>query len=312
MGDQVQRDHGGEWTRLKLDCIEEYLRAYNVALKFQDFHRIYIDAFSGTGEPYQIKSSLPATAQTFFEVSPEIEPQQVEFFQGSVRRALGIKDGFHSFKLIESKKKNVEKLKKLKEEPDNANKDIEIIHGDANRSLLNICASIDWHGKRHPAGKRHRAVLFLDPFGCQVDWSTIQAVARTRAIDMWYLFPTSAIIRQVPKNREIPAAWKACLDRCLGPTEWMNAFYEESPIGSLFDFLPNNKDRVVSFKAIEDFLVKQLSNEFYSVNNTCLPIDNMQGSQLYSLCFAAANKAGSVPAMRIAGDLIRKWTGRRR
>ena len=35
----------------------------------------------------------------------------------------------------------------------------------------------------------HRAVLFLDPYGMQVEWATIEAVAKTKAIDLWLLFP---------------------------------------------------------------------------------------------------------------------------
>jgi hypothetical protein len=32
-------------------------------------------------------------------------------------------------------------------------------------------------------------VLFLDPYGMQVDWTTIEAIARTKAIDLRVLFP---------------------------------------------------------------------------------------------------------------------------
>ncbi|WP_375494674.1 hypothetical protein [uncultured Nostoc sp.] len=59
-------------------------------------------------------------------------------------------------------------------------------------ALLRICsrASISYlktlYGKNW---RSNRAVLFLDPFGMQIPWSTIEAIAHTEAIDLWYLFP---------------------------------------------------------------------------------------------------------------------------
>jgi three-Cys-motif partner protein len=40
--------------------------------------------------------------------------------------------------------------------------------------------------------RSHRAVLFLDPYGMQVEWQTIEAIAKTAAIDLWLLFPKEA------------------------------------------------------------------------------------------------------------------------
>ena len=37
----------------------------------------------------------------------------------------------------------------------------------------------------HKDWSSHRAVLFLDPYGMQVEWTTIEAIARTGAIDLW-------------------------------------------------------------------------------------------------------------------------------
>ena len=40
---------GGEWTRDKLQILEDYLRSYTTVMKNQSFHNWYIDAFAGTG-----------------------------------------------------------------------------------------------------------------------------------------------------------------------------------------------------------------------------------------------------------------------
>ena len=37
------------WTEQKLTILEQYLKQYTTALKHQDFHLTYVDAFAGTG-----------------------------------------------------------------------------------------------------------------------------------------------------------------------------------------------------------------------------------------------------------------------
>src|SRR4051794_16773486 len=81
VSDQTQRGHGGDWTRIKLGCLQGYLEAYATALKNFGFQRIYIDAFSGTGEPYKIGSFVDDAQPTALI----IDESQVEFFDGSVR-----------------------------------------------------------------------------------------------------------------------------------------------------------------------------------------------------------------------------------
>ena len=37
-------------------------------------------------------------------------------------------------------------------------------------------------------GLRTVPSLFLDPYGMQVEWATIESIAHTQAIDLWLLF----------------------------------------------------------------------------------------------------------------------------
>ena len=41
---------GGAWTQEKLNIFTSYLEAYLIALQNQNFKKIYIDAFAGTGK----------------------------------------------------------------------------------------------------------------------------------------------------------------------------------------------------------------------------------------------------------------------
>ena len=44
-----KQQFGGKWTVEKLDILKRYIHFYTTALKRQNFHLIYIDAFAGTG-----------------------------------------------------------------------------------------------------------------------------------------------------------------------------------------------------------------------------------------------------------------------
>ena len=81
----------------------------------------------------------------------------------------------------------------------------------------------------------HRAVLFLDPYGMQVDWTTIEAIARTKAIDLWVLFPLGiGVNRLLTKSGDIPDSWRRRLDLLLGTEDWYEEFYRSESTPTLF------------------------------------------------------------------------------
>jgi three-Cys-motif partner protein len=59
-----------------------------------------------------------------------------------------------------------------------------------------------------------------------VEWTTLQAIAKTGAIDVWYLFPYSGLYRQAAKNADAMDADKEeSITRLLGTDEWRQVFY---------------------------------------------------------------------------------------
>src|SRR4051812_38455514 len=60
----------------------------------------------------------------------------------------------------------------------------------------------------------------------QVDWMTIEAIAKTEAIDLWILFPLGvAVNRLLTKNEPPPKRWADALTRVFGTDEWKQQFY---------------------------------------------------------------------------------------
>lgn len=196
---------GGDWTTRKLEVLAGYLRSYTTALKDKPtaatpFRKAFIDAFAGTGyreSRHAGDSEEPASGLLFPDLA---EPEPGALLDGSARIALQTQPRFDRYIFIEQSQGRRAQLSALKAEFADLADDIEILAGDANEQIRNICGK-DW--------RSHRAVLFLDTFGMQVEWRTIEAVATTKAIDLWLLFPLGiGVNRLLTKSGDIPDAWR--------------------------------------------------------------------------------------------------------
>ena len=78
-------------------------------------------------------------------------------------------------------------------------------------------------------------MLFLDPYGMQVEWKTIEAIAVTKAIDMWLLFPLGiGVNRLLTRTGDIPSSWRERLTTLLGRDDWYDDFYRVEKTTNLF------------------------------------------------------------------------------
>ena len=57
----ARQNFGNLSTIQKLEVIGKYFEAFNTALKFQSFKRIYVDAFAGSGEFSSVKIQVETT-----------------------------------------------------------------------------------------------------------------------------------------------------------------------------------------------------------------------------------------------------------
>src|SRR5262249_30247386 len=181
------------------------------------FRTGYIDAFAGSG--YRTTSSrLPAEDQTTLFADSELaEPEPQNWLDGSARIALKTVPRFNKYIFVEKSIRRCDDLQTLRKEFPAMASDIDIIHGEANALIRGICSK-NW--------TKHRAVLFLDPYGMQVEWPTIEAVARTQSIDMFLLFPLGiGVNRLLTRDAEIPHDWRRRLDLLLGTSDWFDEFY---------------------------------------------------------------------------------------
>ncbi|SMQ70296.1 three-Cys-motif partner protein [Devosia lucknowensis] len=285
-------------TDAKLKRLRDYLQHYSIALKDQGFARIYIDAFAGTGSKTETRASLP-----LFD-GDQAQSQEVDT-PGSARIALSIDPPFHTLALIEQDAGRFAELQKLKEEfPD---RKIAIKHGDANESVKKICAGVQWHKANGPI-RGMRGVVFLDPFGMEVEWATVEAIANTQALDCWYFFPLSGLYRNAPHDpTKLDAGKQQSLDRVLGTRDWREKWYQHDfEKRTLFED-EQQAIRRSDVDAIEAYVKSRLQSVFKGLVMDPVRLRHNNGAPMASLFFAVSNPKPAAVALakRIASYILK-------
>ena len=282
---------GGQWSDDKLDALKDYLTAYAQALSKAPFERIYIDAFAGAGT-VEIAASEPA--ESWFD--EELAAEDEGYRHGSPLIALGIEPSFHRFIFIERDISSIASLRKQVADyyPDKLDS-ILFLQDEANEALQSITGKGNW--------KSQRAVAFLDPFALHVKWETIEAIARTEAIDMWLLFPAMAVNRMLPRNGVVPKQWADKLTETFGSKDWESFFYERQH--DMFGEETISKQPKI-FEKLSEFITMRLKKVFAGANTKPLILRNSTGAPLFLLCFACGNPKGAPIALRIANHIINR------
>lgn len=286
---------GGNWTTDKLERIRKYLKAYTTIMRKQNFNQfMYVDAFAGTGW-LTLKQNEPSELPLFPDITEENSKINLD---GSARIALQVEPRFTKYIFVEKDKKRFKQLENLKQEF--SDRDILLENSDANVFIREICENRNW------IQRRERAVLFLDPYGMQVPWQTVVAIAQTEAIDLWYLFPIGvALNRLLKKDGQINEPCRRKIDIIIGTTEWYNLFYREKIQMGLFgEELTIQK--VADFDFIKGYFVERLKTIFPGVANNPRLLYNSRNTPLYLLCFASGNPRGAPTAIKIAQDILRR------
>ena len=286
---------GGGWTEEKLDLLTKYLNAYvtifakNPQARF--FHTVYVDAFAGAG---YIRRPQKDTSQIdLFDDLAADETQ--EFIKGSAVRALELEPGFGEYLFIERDPDRFRELETLREKyPDRS---ISVKNVEANEYLRRWCAETDW--------KRTRAVIFLDPYGMQVEWSLLKEIAKTKGVDLWLLFPLGAALMRLLQKRQLPPRpWADRVTAILGTDAWQAEFYMSRKSDTLFG-TEQKEERDVDYQGVAGFFLERLRSVFERVAENPYVLKNSKNCPLYLFCFAAGNPKGAPTAVKIAQDIMR-------
>ena len=279
---------GGQWTTKKLEILRQYLDAYTTALKDQPFQLTYVDAFAGAG------SWSPRAAP---EARDEDYSDFLELRDGSPRIALEIEDrAFDRFVFIERNRSRSRVLNDLRVAF--PSREIEILNEDANTAIPRICNDLQ---------PSDRAVVFLDPFATQLDWSTVGAIAKTEKIDCWILFPIMAVVRMMPTGGQPDEAGANRLDRVFGGRDHWREIYRAAQQPSLFPDVGTGQERTRGGREIAARYKSRLESVFARVAPTSGTLTNSNGTPMFELFFAASNPVGAPIAIRIANHILTNW-----
>lgn len=261
-----QTDEVGPWSEDKLRLLGKYLHAYTLIMQGQNWCRNgyhFIDAFAGTGKPRA--------------------RDEERYIDGSPRVALSIQYPFSSYTFIEKEPWRVERLRSLEQQfPERR---IQIIQADCNQVLANdIVIRIRYE-------YFNRGLVFLDPFGMNLEWSTIRKIAETRALEVFMNFPVMTLNRTVLTNdpNALTATQIDRMNRFWGSVDWRDDIYEH--VDTLFGPV-EAKVRPTSGKRLGQLFKKRLNEVFSHVTDPLVMV-NSRNAPLYCLIFAGHNTTGA-------------------
>ena len=176
----------------------------------------------------------------------------------------------------------------------------DVKQGDANAILPEFCEDM---------GPYDRAVVFLDPFGTQVSFSTIEALAQTKKCDVWILFAVSTVRRLLPIQGEVRSQGnEERLTSVFGDESWKQLQYEPAQLPMFPEHFPD-LDRVATdpgIKAIVNLYLAKLESVFAQVAREPRTLRNSKNSPMYEFMFAVGNPTGKDVALRIANHILKK------
>ncbi len=240
-----------------------------------------------------VKKKSDESELSFLELTDQ---ESQKFIKGSARIALETTPRFKKYVFIEKDSKQFLELEKLIEEFPDKKADITLASEDANDFLLTFCSKTNW--------STSRAVLFLDPFAMQVNWKVIEAIAKTKAIDLWYLFPINAVTRLLKKDGRLDPEWEDKLTSIFGEASWRKAFYSQEQTLDLFQTEPGLV-KTADYEKIEQYMLDRLRSLFVGVAPNPARLLNSKNNPLFLLCFACGNEKGMPIALRIANHILK-------
>lgn len=287
---------GGQWTEDKLDAFEKYVKAYLTIMNSNrdKYHwkLLYFDGFAGSGSRTILSDNNRAENSLFTEYNIFDE---VDTYKGAAERVLNIDQrGFDSYYFVDKDKDSSKKLQqKLSKYEDS--RELNFITSDANEELYKLA-------DRMRRDKTISSLVLLDPFGMQVDWTSIEKLAGTRT-DLWILIPTGVIVnRLLDRNGGLTHIER--LKTFFGKDEdfLREYFYRQKQEQTLFGEINIIEKIEHPIKRIAELYIQRLGDIFEKVTPEPLVLFNSRHTPIFHFTCASNNET----AIKIASEIIGK------
>ena len=196
---------------------------------------------------------------------------------------------------IDKKESSLEKLRnKLGQKVDLSKRKVSFKSGDANKWIIDLANVLKL--------QNYAALVFLDPFGMQIDWVSIEALKGTRS-DVWILVPTGVIVnRLLDKAGELKYTDKLQSFFGLSEQEIKAIFYKQEIKPTLFGEVESISKISKPIEKIAKIYVERMKGIWKYVTEEPLRLDNRNGVPLFHFVFASNNAS----AIKIAKQIIKK------
>lgn len=289
------KNWGGDWTKQKLDAFEKYVRAYlKIMNKQKEKYNgwpttIYFDGFAGSGINLPKEDNLKSDPLNGLE----LEKEASQYYVGAAERVVSMDLSFDEYYFVDYNKKAIESLKKKLSPSQKGNRVYKYIVKDVNEGINKLSLHLD---------SKKSALVFLDPFGMDIQWNTI-SLLKGKRVDLWILIPTGvAINRLLDREGELRHLDK--LEECLGlsETEIKREFYLEKEEFNLFNGKIKSLEKISdSISHITKLYIKQLKTIWNFVTDEPLVLINSKNVPIYHFVFASNNQT----ALKIASGIIK-------
>jgi three-Cys-motif partner protein len=267
---------GGSWTEEKMEIVVKYAAAYLTIMNKQAWVKtIYFDGFAGSGyiESEGSESVKKGTALRILDLS-DPKPFDVYYFvELDEEHVLGLYANLANHPL---------------------RKNIYIQREDCNKKIVALADFLRKHSD-------HRALVYIDPYGMSVNWSSIESL-KGLGVDLWILVPTGiGINRMLINDGKIADPWLLKLENFLGYSreEIMKHFYKTLTNNTLFGEETNVQKEKDAALLAGELYARKLKQIFSDVSKPFV-MRNSQNAIMYHFMMAANNKT----AIKIANEVI--------
>ncbi|WP_162303774.1 three-Cys-motif partner protein TcmP [Paracnuella aquatica] len=273
----MDQQFGGSWTDQKMRIVVDYARAYLTIMATLPWVKtIYFDGFAGSGviKGEDGEAVKKGTALQILEITSP-KPFDLYYF----------------VELNEAHKCTLEN--QIKE--NHPGRKAYVIKDDCNNKLK---ALADYLTKN----RTYRALSFIDPYGMDVKWSSIEAL-KGLGVDLWILVPTGVGANRLLKvDGNISDGWYKALETCLGlnRAEIDKRFYRRTTTHTLFGAETTVTKEKETVQKLGDLYAERLGEVFKYVSEPFL-LKNSMNSIMYHFMMATNNAAG----VKIANDVIK-------
>jgi three-Cys-motif partner protein len=286
---------GSSWTVAKLDAIATYLRTYTIAGLRTPGRKGYIDAFVGANYCEMFDELVPGASPSL--LMPDLassEPRAL--LDGMTRMALETNPAFHAYIFLDRSPQRATVIEDLQRELSNFLSDDALRSRPARVEIEALC-SMAW--------KDRRAVMFLDPFGMDVDWEIIEAIARTGSIDLWLLYPLGLGVARLAGQLDGKVErWRRHLDRFLDTNAWYDDLLAAKPEPQLFQ--DDESCATARARVLAKHFECRLQSIFPVVAAQPQVLLSPARQPLYLCSFATGNEGEAASALRMATALLHR------